>query len=235
MGDSPQNDLISCIMPTRDRPLFVHQAIRCFSHQTRANSELIVVDDGQIPVRDLCTGLPRITYLRLDTPTPTGAKLNAGIERAAGDVLQKFDDDDYYGPAFLDTAVTALATLPEAAIVTWDCFLIFMAGERQVRFSGHGWNAGGTLCFRRSVWRETPFRDRWTGSDSQFLRDHSGPVTGLCEPEQYLVVRHGRNTWTEVGEYRTDDYFRGLPVYDSPLDRLVDPVSLEFYLGLRFG
>ena len=221
-------------MPTRNRPRFVAQAIRCFDRQTYRNSELIVVDDGEIPVHDLCAGHPRISYIRLDSPTPTGTKLNAAIASASGDVLQKLDDDDYYGPEFLGTAVTALAALPEHAIVTWDCFLILMAGEHAARFSGHGWHAGGTLCFRREVWRDAPFRNLWAGSDSQFLYDHAGAAVGLCEPEHYLLVRHGRNTWTEVGEYQTDAYFRGLPLHTRPLDRLVDPQSLEFYLSLRF-
>lgn len=234
MVDASEERLVSCLMPTRNRPTFVAQAIRCFDRQTYRNSELIVVDDGETPVRDLCAGHPRISYLHLDTPTPTGTKLNIAIASASGDVLQKLDDDDYYGPEFLGTAVTALTGLPEHAIVTWDCFLILMAGEDAARFSGHGWNAGGTLCFRREVWRQAPFRDLWAGSDSEFLNDHAGAAVGLCEPEQYLVVRHGRNTWTEVGEYDTDQYFRGLPLHSRPLDRLLDPPSLEFYLSLRF-
>lgn len=221
-------------MPTRNRPRFVAQAIRCFDCQTYPNTELIIVDDGERPVGELCAGNPGITYIHLDCPTPTGTKLNLAVATASGDVLQKLDDDDYYGPRFLDTAVTALAALPDRAIVTWDCFLIFMAGESAARFSGHGWNAGGTLCFRRDVWRDAPFRDLWAGSDSQFLDDHAGAAVGLCEPEQYLVVRHGRNTWTEVGEFQTDAYFRGLPLHTQPLDRVVDPQSLEFYRSLRF-
>lgn len=221
-------------MPTRDRPRFVAQAIRCFDRQTYPNAELIIVDDGAMPVRDLCVGQPRVRYLRLETPTPTGAKLNVAVECAAGDVLQKLDDDDYYGPAFLDTAVSALASHPAHAIVSWDCFLIFMAGERAARFSGHGWNAGGTLCFRREVWRATPFRDIWKGSDSQFLADHDGAAVGICEPEQYLLVRHGRNTWTEVGEHQTDAYLRSLPFHARPLGQVVDAGSLEFYLSLQF-
>ena len=160
-------------MPTRNRPRFVAQAIRCFDCQTYPNTELIIVDDGERPVGELCAGNPGITYIHLDCPTPTGTKLNLAVATASGDVLQKLDDDDYYGPRFLDTAVTALAALPDRAIVTWDCFLIFMAGESAARFSGHGWNAGGTLCFRRDVWRDAPFRDLWAGSDSQFLDDHA--------------------------------------------------------------
>jgi glycosyltransferase involved in cell wall biosynthesis len=220
---------VSCIMPTRNRPQFVRQAIRSFYRQQWRASELIVVDDGERSVRHLCEDLPRVRYVRLKQPTPTGTKLNIGIERSAGSIVQKFDDDDYYGSGFLATSVAALVAAPEDAIVAWDCFLVLMAGEMRPHFSGHGWTAGGTLCFRRGVWQAVPFRDEWKGSDSGFIADHDAPVVALCEPERYVLVRHGANTWTEVGPYRTDDYLRSLPLYERPIDRIVDRAALSFY------
>jgi glycosyltransferase involved in cell wall biosynthesis len=225
--------LVSCLMATRNRPVFVRQAMQSFHRQSYEPRELIVIDDGEQPVRELCDGLSGVRYIRVERPTPTGTKLNIGVECASGTILQKFDDDDYYGAAFIETAVAALATADDNAVVAWDCFLILMAGETQPRFSGHGWTAGGTLCFRREVWQKTTFRDYWKGSDSQFLRDHGAPIVGLCAPELYLVVRHGANTWTEMGDLDTDDYFRSLPLYDKPLDLVLDPDARMFYQGLN--
>jgi O-antigen biosynthesis protein len=227
--------LVSCIMATRNRPQFVRQALRSFYRQSYRRCELIVIDDGETAVRDLCDGLPRVRYIRLERPTPTGTKLNIGAECAAGAILQKFDDDDYYGAAFIETAVGALAAAADDAIIVWDCFVILMAGERRPRFSGHGWTAGGTLCFRREVWQQTAFRDYWKGCDSQFLRDRGAPIVAVCEPELYLLVRHGANTWTEMGELETDAYFRSLPVYETPLELLVDGDALTFYQELQFA
>src|ERR1043166_1315605 len=100
--------LVSCVLVTRDRPAFVRQALRCFSSQDYPDKELIVVDDGAAPVESLCAGVPRLTYIRLDTPAPTGTKLNLGIEAARGDILQKLDDDDFYAPGFLSIAARRL-------------------------------------------------------------------------------------------------------------------------------
>jgi glycosyltransferase involved in cell wall biosynthesis len=223
---------VSCIMPTRNRPQFVRQAIRSFYRQHWTASELVVVDDGELSARALCDGLPRVRYVRLDRPTPTGTKLNIGIEQSIGSIVQKFDDDDYYGAAFLTTAVAALIAAPEDALVAWDCFLVLIAGDMQPRFSGHGWTAGGTLCFRRAVWEARPFQAEWKGSDSAFVDDHDTHLTALCAPEQYVLVRHGANTWTEVGPYRTDDYLGALPIYERPIERMVDRAALRFYEAL---
>ena len=74
--------------------------------------------------------------------------------------FEKFDDDDYYHPGFLEMA---LAHLPvknrDRSIVAWDCFLALERGDPQVRFSGHGWKVGATLCFTRALWERHPFRD----------------------------------------------------------------------------
>src|SRR5260370_17746161 len=95
-------------MATRDRREFIPQALRCFLRQSYENSELIVVDDGRDPVGDLCQGLPRVRYIRLHRPATTGTKLNIGIKRARGAVLQKLDDTDYYHADFLNLTLARL-------------------------------------------------------------------------------------------------------------------------------
>ena len=137
---------VSCILATGNRLAFTRQAIRCFLRQTYDDSELIVVDDGAEPASDICAGLCRVTYIRLTEPTLLGTKLNIGVERSQGRVIQKLDDDDYYRPEFLERAVASLPHDESAcAVVAWDCFLVLLSGERRVRFSGHGWTAGGTF------------------------------------------------------------------------------------------
>jgi glycosyltransferase involved in cell wall biosynthesis len=220
----------------------MRQAIRCFARQTLRRRELIVIDDGDEPIEDACAGLDCLKYIRLTQPHSTGAKLNIGIEAARGSILQKLDDDDYYHPGFLQTAVNHLP--PEdrdRCIVAWDCFLVLLAGEPGVRFSGHGWTVGGTLCFSRKLWERCGFRDIPVGADAWFLRDHGSLDPGLrliqvCSAEQYVVVRHGGNTWNRMrhGE-TTDDYLRALPVYSKPIGALVHRQDRPFYRSLMSG
>ena len=228
--------LVSCILVTKDRPQFVAQALRCFAAQDYHSRELVVVDDGDHSVETLCSGVPNLTYLRLTRSTPTGAKLNLGVSEARGAIIQKLDDDDFYGPAFLSTAVAHLRGADtRRALVAWCCFFVLIAGRSQLFFSGHGWQAGGTLCFRRSLWKRRPFREIYASSDSWFIRDHQPEIVRVCAPEQYVLVRHGRNTWqrikTQQAIVSVESYFRRKRDRRS-VRAIVGPRNLAFYEGL---
>jgi glycosyltransferase involved in cell wall biosynthesis len=225
---------VSCVLATGNRLSFTRQAIRYFLRQTLDDSELIVVDDGAEAAEDLCGGLCRVTYVRLTAPTLLGTKLNIGVERSQGRVIQKLDDDDYYHPEFLERAVAALPTDESTcALVAWDCFLVLLAGDPNVRFSGHGWAAGGTLCFHRRLWERRGFRDIAKHVDSAFIEDHGPRVVRVRAPEQYMLVRHGANTWNSLSNGTdVDVYFRRLPVDHRSLADVVEPIDLPFYEAL---
>jgi glycosyltransferase involved in cell wall biosynthesis len=233
MAASPSR-LVSCIMATRDRREFIPEALRCFSRQTYPESELIIIDDGRESVADLCEGMPRVRYIRLYKPATTGTKLNIGIERARGEIVQKLDDDDYYHPDFLKLAVSRLPSqISTRTLVAWDCFLILTAGETLLRHSGHGWDAGGTFCFYRKLWENQPFRDIAQNEDYWFVNDHRPRIRRVCAAEYYLVVRHGRNTWRFCFGERVESYFQSLPLYPKALDAVVPPEDLAFYRSLQ--
>jgi len=234
MSDSSSR-LVSCIMSTRDRREFIPEALRCFSRQTYQESELIVVDDGMKSVGDLCHGVPRVRHIQLYKPANTGTKLNIGIERARGDILQKIDDDDYYHPDFLKLAVARLPSRPSVrTLVAWDCFLVLLAGETQLRHSGHGWEAGGTFCFHRKLWELKPFRDVAKNEDYWFVNDHRPCIRRVCAADYYMLVRHGRNTWRLMSGKCVDSYFRSLPLYWKELEVVVPPEDLTFYRSLQY-
>ena len=228
------DELVSCVMATRNRRRFFRQAVRCFLRQTYRHSELIVVDDGEQPVAELCPPSPRVRYVRLPRLTPTGTKLNIGIKQARGTVIQKLDDDDYYHPDFLQLAVSRLPDKNRAhCLVGWDCFLVLLAGEARVRFSCHCWVAGGTFCFSRELWERANFRDVPRDEDDWFLRDLQPLVVPVCAPEHYILIRHGHNTWKRMeSRQRVDDFFGGLPQYEKPLEDLMDPRAQAFYRSL---
>src|ERR1051326_7484665 len=226
-----EGELVSCIMATGGRPDFFRQALRYFLLQTYRPAELIVVGDGAEPGGAQCGGLEAVRYVRLPGPASTGAKLNTAIEHARGDLLQKWDDDDYYHSDFLKTAVSHMPIENrDHCLAAWDCFLILIAGEGRLRFSGHGWTIGNTLLFTRRFWAKAPFRDVSRGVDTHFLRDRQGNLIRICAPEQCIVVRHGRNTWTDMrsGE-PVDHYFRRFPFYKKPAAEILEPQDWAFY------
>jgi glycosyltransferase involved in cell wall biosynthesis len=211
----------------------MRQAIRFFLRQTYRNAELVVVDGGERPVEDLCAGLLSVRYVRTAPSKTLGAKLNLGIEHARGSILQKVDDDDFYHPAFLEKAVATLESAgTDDAVVAWDCFLVLLRGERELRFSGHGWAAGGTLCFPRKVWERRGFRDVPAAVDEHFLADCGATLKTVCAPELYVLVRHGRNTWRTMRSSSVDEYFRSRPGCGRRVPDLVEPIDVDFYAAL---
>lgn len=227
--------LVSCVMPTYNRRRFIPQALRSFAGRTYANAELIVVDDSQRSVRGLCEGVDGVRYLRVPVSS-TGTKLNIGIEAARGEIIQRIDDDDWYGPRFLESSVEGLQGCdPARTLVTRCCFLTLVRSDGVLRHSGHGWSPGGAFCFHRDLWRRIPFRDLDASEDSHFLRDHHPEIVRICDAEQYVVVRHGGNNWTSVRLQRsattlaTDEYFRSLPAYAKSAAEVLDTDAFAFY------
>jgi glycosyltransferase involved in cell wall biosynthesis len=195
---------------------------------------LIIVDDGSESAAALIPVDERIRYCRLDTPVPLGSKLNLGIAQASGQIIQKLDDDDYYRSDFLDATVHALLGHgSERAVVGLDCFLVLIAVTGELKFSGHGWCAGGTLCFFKRLWELRRFREVPSAVDWGFLADHTPERIVLCEPELYILVRHRQgHLWTDLKGLDVTDYFAGCPAYPKTLADCVAAEDERFYRHL---
>jgi glycosyltransferase involved in cell wall biosynthesis len=222
--------LVSCLLPTRDRPAFLRQALRCFARQTYPNRELLVLDNGTREVRELCEGLEGVHYLGLG-PAPTiVACMTAGAELARGAILQKLDDDDYYAPGFLARAVSELRAR-KCDVVAWDCFYVHVAGDPALRFSGHGWGADGSICFTRDAWLRSRTPDA-THFETMVKKRTQAKVVRLCAPELYMVVRHGRHRWNRFKGNDVTEYFRSRQPARVRLEDIVHADDLPFYAAL---
>src|SRR5258708_4948225 len=90
--------MLSCIMPTFNRPRFVAQAVRYFLAQDYPEKELVIVDDGTDSVADLVPKNAQIRYFRQETKQALGSKRNFACEQARGDIIAHWDDDDWSAP-----------------------------------------------------------------------------------------------------------------------------------------
>lgn len=112
--------LVSIVMRTKDRPVFVRRALRSIGSQTYADWELIIVDDGGAPgvvdaVLAECDPAIRERTRVVSHPTSLGRwpAANAGVRAARGDLLILHDDDDSWAPSFLAEATTYLDRRPD--------------------------------------------------------------------------------------------------------------------------
>ena len=240
----PEPPLVSCVMATtRPRQSFFRQAVKYFLRQTYSPKELIVVADPEEPPFDDIRSVPEIRYLQTNTRLTLGSKLNFGIQRARGAIIQKLDDDDYYHPEFLCATVGALqARSQRDSLVAFSSCLILIADTGELKWRNTGMFAGGTFCFFRDLWQRCPFRDVSLSEDRFFLKDHAPVRVGIDDPELYCYVRHAQgHLWShflrseqkELGSVTEGDdvteYLRKLPAYSKSLKEYIPEEDLWFY------
>jgi glycosyltransferase involved in cell wall biosynthesis len=238
---------VSVILTTSDRPRFLQTALACYRHQTYANRELIVVDDGErFPADSVSVAGAGGRLVRLPPDTILGEKLNSGAEAARGAWCQKMDDDDWYAPEFLTTMVSALREeqreVCRPAIAFVSPFLFFEVSRWQIRRSILRNAPGATLLFAREDWAIKPFRRLPQDEDVWFFHDQTAngarPVA-VGPAEIFLAVRHRGSlgdrghTWTHQGDGRTlEDYLTERPLYKRPED-LLPAWAVQFYRGVQ--
>jgi glycosyltransferase involved in cell wall biosynthesis len=198
--------LVSCVMPTHDRAEFALQAVRYFLRQDFPASELIVLDDGATHLSQRIPEDARIHYVRLPRRLSIGAKRNLGCELARGDFIAQWDDDDWYAPGRLRLQLAPLfAGRADISALTagifcdlprWEFWCCSEELHRRMFFADvHG----GTLVFRRSLWREgAGYPDCSLAEDAGFLQSCLRRGARLERMEGrgvFLYLRHAGNTW----------------------------------------
>jgi glycosyltransferase involved in cell wall biosynthesis len=96
---------ISVITPTEDREKFLKGAYQVLKNQHYNNWEWLIYDTSLKPTHFTD---PRVSYLYDEGIVSIGEKRNRLIEKAKGDCIVHFDDDDYYAPYYLECVVREL-------------------------------------------------------------------------------------------------------------------------------
>ena len=182
------------------RPEFLDNVIQNFSQQTFRDRRFIVVENGEAVGACEAAGFKPDVLLQSDNHQ-SHAK-NAALEWICvngGGWFATFDDDDYYGPRYLEEVMSAAG---EAEIVGKnDHFLQGLDGRVRFFETGHQNTLhteahGATLCARAE---DCPrFADTGViGEDFDWLIRYQkqGAKLRLTSPFHYMIVRHPKNTW----------------------------------------
>jgi glycosyltransferase involved in cell wall biosynthesis len=228
-------------MPTRNRRPFVERSLAYFARQDYPNLELIIIDEGSDPVRDLLPADPRIRYRYLRKPHTTGDKRNLGCQMARGLIIASWDDDDWYGPQRISRQVAPLLQgsadmcglhISFLDLDRWQGWTCSPELHREVFLHDVG---AGTLVFWRWVWeRLASYPAVRIAEDVLFLDAayrrgallHKVPNDGI-----FVYMRHSHNTWRfGVGEYRDRQAWQALPA-----EALIPAEDCAFYQSYRAG
>ncbi len=191
---------ISIITPTYGRERYLPSLYRSFAEQTHDDRELLIHDDSPTP-SPFFAALhdTRVSYRHTAARVTIGEKRNQLIERATGDLVAFFDDDDFYAPGYLAAMAAALGdadlvklsgwfalSVPDDAFFYWDTAqhqpLHYKVGEGAISFVTSGQfkpdfaaknvdGYGFSYLFRRQVFDGAyRFPDKSFGEDLPFVQ-----------------------------------------------------------------
>jgi len=153
---------------------------------------MLILADGE-SVRDLVPADNSIRLLELEGAAQIGEKRNLGCDRALGEIIIHWDDDDWSAPGRIADQV---ARLVESKLgVTGYKRLKFTDGPRW--WLGTAKDAMGTsLCYRKEWWKAHPFRYVQVGEDNYFAEHamQSGQLTTVDAGELMWATIHAKNT-----------------------------------------
>ncbi|MEJ5365452.1 MAG: glycosyltransferase [Desulfosoma sp.] len=145
-------DLVSVIIPTRNRADMVREAVDSVLAQKGAPFELIVVDDGSEDhsIRLLTSYGDAVRILRRESPGGVSAARNAGIMAARGEWIAFLDSDDLWLPGKLRAQLDYFRNRPDMRICQTDEIWIHK-GRRRNPKRYHAKPSGS--CFERLLER----------------------------------------------------------------------------------
>jgi glycosyltransferase involved in cell wall biosynthesis len=101
MNNNQSPSLISVIVPTCDRPDLLLQAIESITLQTYRPIEIIICDNGLVPINQKALEPYDVDYYYISPRVGASKARNYGVERSNGKFLAFLDDDDTWDKDFL--------------------------------------------------------------------------------------------------------------------------------------
>ena len=202
--------LVSCIMPTANREKYIPYAIRYFLDQNYPNKELVIVDDGHTSVAPFIPEKDTISYFYSAPIGTIGLKRNYACEKAKGEIIVNWDDDDWYAPDWISFQVNTLFETGAdicgirhihhySPIVN-----ILWQGDAHNRNNPNSriWLAGATMAYWKSFWKKHPFKDLQKGEDEDFVQNPGAKVYAHDYIDGFVAILHPDNTTFKSFENR---------------------------------
>ena len=197
MSSRPKHSIIT---PTYQRHSMLRLQHRAISEQTERDFEWLILDDSPEPSAYFSNlADDRVHYRHVAHRMSIGAKRNSLNEEARGEIILHFDDDDYYGKAYLATMAECFKNSIDIAKLSgwylysqtyrelgyWDLSRMLglhLCWSKQAMTSVEFGDAyakesgpksllgfGFTYAYRRDIWKAVKFLDQDFGEDIAFV------------------------------------------------------------------
>jgi glycosyltransferase involved in cell wall biosynthesis len=196
---------VSVVTPTYNRRKFLPSLIECYKSQTypKEHMEWIILDDGDDCVKSIfdeaAKTIPNIRYIQHPTKLLIGAKRNILNREAKGEIIVAMDDDDFYFPERVSTAVVNFARNKTIELAGSSLIYMYYTDNKKIYSLGpynknHATN--GTMAWRKSYANSHTYDETVTHAEERsFLDNYSNPMIQLDPMKVMLVISHSENTF----------------------------------------
>jgi len=188
---------VSCIMLTANRPNFVPLAVHYFLNSDFRDAELIIVDDGKESVKSLLPHHHRIKYYYIEPLGSIGNKRNYGCEKASGEIIMHWDDDDYYSYDWMSKQISALETSGADIVGLNHIYFYSPVVNKFWNYENKEdppWISGATMAYKKSFWQKHPFKNIQVGEDYDFIWNSGARIYAHDHLNGFIAILHANNT-----------------------------------------
>jgi len=125
-------EMVTVVIPTRNRPDMVTRAVESALAQTYAPLEVIVIIDGPDPATEerlAALADPRLVVIPLQKNRGAAGARNLGVERARGAWIAFLDDDDEWMPGKIAVQMAARPAGVRYPIMSCRCKVVTACGD----------------------------------------------------------------------------------------------------------
>jgi hypothetical protein len=180
-SDGAQRKGVSVVTCT-NKGVYKENIFSNYDRQRYEDRELIIViGNDQLDLQDWeeeAKKRPNVRVYRVDEKLPLGACLNFGVDEARFEYIAKFDDDDYYAPAYLEDMMMAFDYSRADIVGKCTRYVYFESGgvlairfpDKEHQFTD--FVSGSAMIIKRGVFSKVRFDPlKRVGEDTQFLED----------------------------------------------------------------
>ena len=209
LGGEKVVSIITCT----NREEFIDNVFKNYQQQTWKEKELIIVlnkDSMDIDkwIRK-AMNYENVFVYQLHEKATLGDCLNFGVMRADYDIIAKFDDDDYYGPNYITSAMDVFKE-KEVMVAGKSTYYIYFKNKKALILVTNEENsytdtvAGATLIFRKEVFYKVRFEKVNRAEDYFFIDEckKEGFRIYSLDRNDFAVIRHNteNHTWKIADE-----------------------------------
>ncbi|MGL6105108.1 glycosyltransferase family 2 protein [Romboutsia sp.] len=193
------------VLTVTNRSYCINNLIKNYLNQSFDKKELIIIiNNDSVIIEDFfkfSTLYNDIYIYKLSQKTSLGECLNYGITKCTNDFIAKFDDDDYYGPFYLNEMHNIFLSLKCDIVGKYKTYYYLEKYNKLILKNSLIENQytssimGSTLCSKKSIFNNIRFRDLSRREDFYFNQDccKKGYKIFASSCFNHIVFKHADN------------------------------------------